>query len=193
VKVNSDDNPELSAAFNIRSIPNVIGFKGGRPAAQFTGAIPEQQIHAFFDKLVPSAAQLALARAEELFAARRYDDAERELTQVRPDPDCDARVAALQQGIAYARASESGPGENELRAQLAGNPADHDARLALAGTYAAQQRYRDAMEELLEIVRRAKRWRDGEARKQLLALFGLAADQPDLVAEYRRKLAAALH
>jgi putative thioredoxin len=49
------------------------------------------------------------------------------------------------------------------------------------------------MEELLEIVRRAKSWRDGEARKQLLALFGLAASDPALVAEYRRKLTSALY
>jgi putative thioredoxin len=42
-------------------------------------------------------------------------------------------------------------------------------------------------------VRRAKDWRDGEARKQLLAIFSLAAGEPDLVAEYRRKLAAVLY
>ena len=193
VKINSDDNPELSAAFSIRSIPNVIGFKDGRPAAQFMGAVPEQQVRAFFENLLPSAAQLALQRAEELFAARRYDEAEQELTNVPRDPDWDARVTALEQGIAFARASESGPSENELRATVTANPADHEARLALAGLYAAQRRYREAMDELLEIVRRAKQWRDGEARKQLLAIFGLAADQPELVAEYRRKLAAALY
>jgi putative thioredoxin len=49
------------------------------------------------------------------------------------------------------------------------------------------------MDELLEIVRRDKDWRDREARKQLLALFSLAADAPDLVSEYRRKLASALY
>ncbi|HXS78941.1 MAG TPA: thioredoxin, partial [Gammaproteobacteria bacterium] len=40
VKINSDENPELSQAFNIRSIPNVIAFKGGRAVAQFMGAVP---------------------------------------------------------------------------------------------------------------------------------------------------------
>ena len=35
-------------------------------------------------------------------------------------------------------------------------------------------------------------WRDGEARKRLLAIFNLAAAQSDLVSEYRRKLASAL-
>ena len=49
------------------------------------------------------------------------------------------------------------------------------------------------MDELLEVVRRAKDFRDGEARKQLLAIFSLAADQPELVSEYRRKLSQALY
>ena len=44
VKINSDENQELSQAFAIRSIPNVIAFRDGRPAAQFMGAVPEGQV-----------------------------------------------------------------------------------------------------------------------------------------------------
>ena len=193
VKVNSDDNPELSSGYGIRSIPNVIAFKNGRPAAQFMGAQPESQVRAFFDKLVPSLVEEAMRNAEALFAAGKYDDAERQLAVIKPDPDLKPRIDALRQGIAYARAGAAGPAESELKAKIEANPADHEARLALAGLYAGQRRYPEAMAELIEIVRRAKNWRDGEARKQLLALFGLAADQPELVAEYRRKLAAALY
>ena len=192
VKVNSDENSELSSAFGIRSIPNVIAFKAGRPAAQFLGAVPESQVRAFMQKLLPSPSELALARAEAAFATHRLDEAERELAAVDPDPSWDARLAALRQGIAYARAGKEGPGEAELRARLAADPADHEARLALAAVHAGQRRYREAMDELLEIVRRARDWRDGEARRQLLALFSLAGDA-ELVSEYRRKLAAALY
>ena len=193
VKVNSDDNPELAAQFAVRSIPYVLAFKGGRPVAQFLGAQPEGAVRGFVQKLLPSASEEALARAEAFFAASRFDEAERELAAVRPDPDWDARVEALKQGIAYARGGKQGPGEGELRQRLAANAADHEARLALAGLYAARRRYREAMDELLEIVRRAKNWRDGEARRQLLAIFNLAAGDAELVAEYRRKLAAALY
>jgi putative thioredoxin len=193
VKVNSDENQELSAAFGIRSIPNVIAFKDGRAVAQFLGAVPERQVRAFFEKLLPSPSELALARAEALLSEQRLDEAEKELEKVQPDPDWDARVEALRQGIAYARAGREGPGESELKAKLAADPADHEARLSLAALYAAKRRYREAMDELLEIVRRARDWKDGEARRQLLAIFSLAADQPELVSEYRRKLAAALY
>ena len=193
VMVDSDENPEISSALHIRSIPNVIAFKGGQAAAQFLGAVPEGEVRAFFDKLLPSPSELALARAEAHFAAGSMDEAEKELAQVEPDADRDARVEALKQGIAYARAGKSGPGEEELKAKIAANPADFDARASLATLYAAQRRYREALEALLEIVRRSKTWKDGEARKQMVAIFNLAAGEPDLVSEYRKKLGSALN
>jgi putative thioredoxin len=192
VKVNSDENQELSTAFAVRSIPNVIAFKDGKPVAQFMGAVPESQVRAFFDKLLPSASELALAQAEALFKAGKFDEAERKLEEVKFDIDFEARIEAVQQGIAFARAGKDGPGENELKAQLARDPADHDARAALAALYGAGKRYPEAMDELLEILRRAKDWNEGDARRQLLALFNLAED-PELVSEYRKKLARAIY
>ncbi|MEW6689562.1 MAG: thioredoxin [Pseudomonadota bacterium] len=190
VKINSDENQELAAAMNIRSIPNVFAFKDGRAVAQFMGALPEGQVRAFFEKLMPSASELALARAEAAFEAGRLDEAEAELAKVQEDPDRDAKVQALKQGIAYARARSDGPGEEALKARVAANPADHEARAALAALYAGARRYREALDELLEIVRRAKDWKEGEAKKQVLAIFRLAEDQPELVQQYRRKLAS---
>ena len=193
VKINSDDNPELSQAFGIRSIPNVIAFKDGRAVAQFMGAQPEAQVRAFFEQLFPSVAEQTLARAEQAFAEQKLDEAEQLVALVEADPGLEERITALKQGIAAARASRDGPGEEELRATLAKNPAEHEARLTLANLLAGQRRYREAMDELIELARRARTWRDGIARTQLLSLFTLAANEPQLVAEYRRKLASMLH
>ncbi|MDA8110532.1 MAG: tetratricopeptide repeat protein, partial [Betaproteobacteria bacterium] len=99
----------------------------------------------------------------------------------------------LTQALAFARAGSGGPGEPELRARLAANPADLEARLALAQLYAGGRRYREAMDELLESIRRDKAYQDGAARKQIVAIFSLAESQPELVSEYRRKLASALY
>jgi putative thioredoxin len=193
VKIDSDQSPELSAAYGIRSIPNVIAFKDGRPASQFLGALPEGQVRAFFDKLLPSVSEQALDRAEALFAESRVDEAEQALGDVKRDPDLDARAEALRQAIRYARAAQHGPGEDALRAKIEVDAADHEARLALAELFGAQRRYAEAMDELLEILSRDKGWRDGEARKQLLALFELAAGDSALVSEYRRRMARTLH
>jgi putative thioredoxin len=193
VKVDSDANPELSQVFNIRSIPTVIAFKDGRAAAQFMGAQPETQVREFMESLLPSLGEQALERAEALLAANEIDAAERELDEAGRDRELAPRVAALRDRITFLRAGAEGPGEGALAARLAAEPNDHEARLSLASLCAAQGRHREAMEALLEIVRREKSWREGEARRRLIALFDLAAADSGLVTEYRRKLASALH
>jgi putative thioredoxin len=192
VKVNSDDNPELSQAMGVRSIPNVIAFKDGRAAAQFVGAQPEAQVRAFIEKLLPSQVEAALKNAEALLAAGDIDNAERQLAVIKSEPSIAARIEAVREGIAFARSGDQGPAEVELRAKLEANPADHESRLALAGLYAGQRRYQEAMDELLEILKRAKDYREGEARKQLISVLSLASAQPALVSEYRRKLTSVM-
>jgi putative thioredoxin len=49
-KLNTDEAPQISAALQIRSIPLVVLFVGGRPVDQFMGALPEGQVRAFIDK-----------------------------------------------------------------------------------------------------------------------------------------------
>jgi len=193
VKVNSDENPELSSAFAIRSIPNVIAFRDGQAVAQFMGAQPEQNVRAFMAQLLPSPGELALEQAESLLAEGDLDAAEQALDTIEPDPRLASQVAALRYRVSILRAGAGGPNEATLAARLAADADDHAARLALAQHHAAAARYREAMDALLEIIRRARDWRDGEARRELLAVFDLAADDHALVAEYRRKLASVLH
>ncbi|MFO1270698.1 MAG: thioredoxin TrxC [Rubrivivax sp.] len=47
VKVNSDENPRLSARFGIRSIPTLVRLEGGRETARQSGAVPANAIVAF--------------------------------------------------------------------------------------------------------------------------------------------------
>jgi len=189
-KVNSDEQPELAQAFGVRSIPDVVAFKDGKPVAHFLGALPESQVRAFIDKLMPSPFLAKIEAAERAVAEGKIDEAEALLAGVPSDIDWDTRVDALRAAIGYAR---SGGNAAELAARLQANPDDHEARFALAQHHAGARRYREAMAALLEIVQRDKAWRDGEARKQLLNIFQLAAAQPELVSEYRRKLATALY
>jgi putative thioredoxin len=196
VKVNSDENQDLAAAFGVRSIPDVIAFRNGKPAAHFLGALPESQVRAFIDRLLPSAADLEdlarLDRAEALIEQRQAEEAERVLGEVQANAQLDARREALLAAARFSRAA-GGTDEDELRRRLAAQPEDLEARFALAQVHAAAHRYREAMEELLAIVQKDKQWRDGEARKQLVNLFTLAGEQPELVSEYRRRLATALY
>ena len=58
-KVNSDENPELSAQFHVRSIPYVVAFVDGKPVDQFVGVLPEAQLRAFLDRVIPQPAEVA--------------------------------------------------------------------------------------------------------------------------------------
>ena len=58
VKIDSDQQKELSQAFGIRSIPTCVLMINGKPADGFMGALPESQIKAFLDKHLPSAAEI---------------------------------------------------------------------------------------------------------------------------------------
>ena len=58
VKINSDNEQQIAAAFGIRSIPTCILIKDGQPVDGFMGAVPESQLRQFLDKHVPSAGAL---------------------------------------------------------------------------------------------------------------------------------------
>ena len=46
-KVNIDENPEIAAQYGIRSIPTLIMFKNGEPAATQVGAAPKTALTAW--------------------------------------------------------------------------------------------------------------------------------------------------
>ena len=57
VKIDSDQEQQLSAAFGIKSIPTVILLMNGQPVDGFMGALPEGKIREFLDKHVPAAGE----------------------------------------------------------------------------------------------------------------------------------------
>jgi putative thioredoxin len=81
-KLNSDQNPEIAARCGVRGIPNVKAFVAGKLVDEFTGALPEAQVRAFIDRLLPSpaeplriAAQEARARGDNEVAVSLLADA----------------------------------------------------------------------------------------------------------------------
>jgi putative thioredoxin len=75
VKVNVDENPELAGHFQTRSIPHVIAFADGRAVDQFVGVLPEGQLRAFLDRLMPAAEEAEHRAAQLALAESRFDDA----------------------------------------------------------------------------------------------------------------------
>jgi putative thioredoxin len=67
-KVNSDENPELSRQFGVRSIPSVKAFVDGNLVDEFLGARPESAVREFIDGLLPTPADRLRNEAMELVA-----------------------------------------------------------------------------------------------------------------------------
>ncbi len=105
------------------------------------------------------------------------------------------RVETLAARLALASAAgDADPAA--LQARLAADANDHAARLQLANALALRQDYRAALENLLELVRRDRRWNDEAGRRAMLNLFTLLASQPqydELVREFRIALARTLN
>lgn len=86
----------------------------------------------------------------------------------------------------------AGQTEAELRAKISANPADIASHYALASLLASEQRYAEALDEFLEVVRRDRKYNDDGGRKAMLALFTTLGDDHDITQTYRRKLANVL-
>jgi putative thioredoxin len=80
-----------------------------------------------------------------------------------------------------------------LEARLHSHPDDLEARLALAKLHAREHQYEQALDQLMEMLRRDRTFGGDIARKTMLALFELLGKDHPLVRKYRKDLAAVLY
>jgi putative thioredoxin len=221
-KINSDENQELAARYGVRGIPSVKAFIDGQQVDEFSGALPEPEVRAFLDRLIPSPAdelrqQAAGARmagdltgALKLLAEAsqidpghlgvRLDAAEimldlgetDEATRLIGSVPDDADPRVPQLKARLQFLGAAGEDEAALAARVAANEDDLEARLKLANLLVAAGRHEAGMEQLLEIVRRDRSFGDDIGRKTLLSVFNLLGGG-ELVSRYRRLLASALN
>lgn len=108
---------------------------------------------------------------------------------LRNHPDISAALSALELAEQSQGAADS---VAPLRAKVAADPKDLEARFELANALFAASDAEDAINELLEIVRRERKWNDEAARKQLVKIFdALGPTDPRTVAA-RRQLSSIL-
>ena len=106
-----------------------------------------------------------------------------------------AEYAAAQQLSAQLRFKQTGVSaedEQQYREKLATNPNDLEARFDLSQVLAALGRYEEALTELLEIVKKDRKFRDDGARKAMLEIFEVVGPRSDLAEHYRSELAKVL-
>jgi putative thioredoxin len=120
------------------------------------------------------------------------DQAKQTLALVPESKRGDAAVKAVQAAIDLAeQASSLGP-VTELEQKVAANPLDHQARFDLATALNAAGKRAEATQQLLEIVKRDRKWNEDGARKQLVQFFDAWGVTDEATVEGRKRLSTIL-
>jgi putative thioredoxin len=183
VKVNVDENPEISAAFQVQSIPAVYALRDRQVVDGFVGALPEPAVREFLDRLVPQPSE-----ADQL-VARGDEPSLRSALELQPDHA--GAIVALAELLV-------GQGNNDEALELLAKIPESGetrrvaalARLSLSGTAAVlgdEGVVEARLDALLEKVKE-----DDAARQEYLDLLeAMDAEDPRRV-RYRRALSSQL-
>jgi len=182
VKVNVDENPRVSATFQVQSIPAVYALKDGKVIDGFFGALPEKAVAEFVDRLSPPETE-----ADRLVAAGDEESLRKALAD---DPDHEGAVVALAELLA-----ERGDADEAL-SLLARIPETAETRrvaaLARLGDEAlatdSNVEVESKLDDLLERVKD-----DEAARQEFLDLLEVLGSDDPRTARYRKALTAKLY
>lgn len=105
----------------------------------------------------------------------------------------DAQVRATMVRLEFAELAAESPPAEELERAIENDPKDCESRYRLSALLIGQGEHEAALEQLLEILRIDRTFRDDGARKALLSAFELLGSDHPLVARYRARLSSLLY
>jgi putative thioredoxin len=104
----------------------------------------------------------------------------------------DAAVAAARAALEVAEQAKSVGPIGELEQKVAADPRDHQARFDLAVALNGQGRRQEAVDHLIDIVKRDRKWNDDGARKQLVQFFEAWGPTDEATVNGRKRLSSVL-
>jgi putative thioredoxin len=130
--------------------------------------------------------------AQCYLASGDADRAEQMIALVPPDKRSLSVVQGVKAALDLVRMAGEADNSTDLARAVEANPADHQSRFDLAVGLAARGHKAEALDHLLEIVKRQRAWNEEAARKQLVQLFDAWGPKDPLTLEGRRRLSSLL-
>jgi putative thioredoxin len=140
----------------------------------------------------PTNVQALAGLARCYVASGALDQAKQTLAMIPESKHGDAAVAAARAAVELAEQATSLGPINELEQKVAANPLDHQSRFDLALALNAKGHRKEALDHLIEITRRDRKWNDDGARKQLVQLFDAWGPNDETTIEGRKRLSSIL-
>jgi putative thioredoxin len=177
-KVNVDENPQVSAAFRVQSIPAVYAVKDGQVVDGFVGAYPEEVVRQFVGSLAPSDDERTVTR----LLAAGDESSLREALELEPGSE-DVVVALAELLV------DSDRGEEAL-ALLARIPESDRTRPVAARARIGERPDDEFDEKLGALLDRVKD--DEAARQEYLDILELMGPTDPRTSDYRKQLTSRL-
>lgn len=226
-KINVDENPEWAGQMQISGLPAVRVLHYQQIVDGFDGALPEEQVRAFIDRILPSEmdrlveqgetlektnpteaealyrsvlgtdpnserAKIGLARV--LVETQRGDDAKPILDTlgvtdlIGQEAERLRRILEMRQGRDEPHADET-----KLRQRVDAEPDNAAARHELGAMLAGQERYPEALEELLAAAKLDRKLAGNEVRELMVKVFQIIGVRSEMSEKYRDELRAILY
>lgn len=221
VKANTEEVPEAAGKFQVTGIPAVYAVIDGEVVDAFQGALPEEQIRGWLDRLAAVSMLAEAERLEEIspegaeakyrvLAEQSPNDAVPKiglartlLVQERFDECQDVIDELEKRGFLEPEAEKvkaalelrgmDGADVTELREKVAADPDNLELQLELAEALAGAKEYEPALQACLAIIEKDKKGVGDTARQVMIDIFRVLPDDSELTTTYRRKLSMALY
>ena len=218
VKINTDEQQELAAQFEIRSIPSVKLFSQGAVIAEFAGALPEPQLRGWLDEHLPTPKRETMATARELVRGGHASKAAQLLHPLaEAEPDDNELAALTARALVFSEPNEAtaliaelpsgSPWEDTVTlvkefarlfavaksppAELSGSPLG--VRYLDAIRALRSEQYAAALDGLVAVLQEKPTFDNGHAKVATLAIFKHLGMRHPLTDEYFRAYSMAVN
>ena len=140
----------------------------------------------------PTNPRVATAIAQVQAASGDPDAAEQTLAELSADEQQDSEIVRLRGQLFFNRVAASAGPPEMLRQRLASSPDDSEARYQMAAHQVTANDLEGAVDNLLQLMQRDRKFGDDAARLALLRLFDLLGDDP-AITRHRARMFALLH